>query len=187
VISGIAFSNLRLWRLVRGLRFATDSALLELLEDCRQRMRVRTTVGLVVTDRVKSPLLFGFFRPRVLVPEDLVRQIPAEQLRYIFLHELAHLKRHDILVGWLLAFLQALLVQPLVCGPQDAFDRELACDAGRAAGRRTLPLRRTLTACWNVSVTAASAVAHSENDTTWEIYHDYKIGPTRLAGIWAVI
>ena len=132
VMSGIFFSNLRLWRSVRGLRFATDSALLELFEDCRQRMRVRTTVSLVVTGRVKSPLLFGFFRPRVLVPEDLVRQIPAEQLRYIFLHELAHLKRHDILIGWLLAFLQALhWFNPLVwwAFSRMRFDRELACDA----------------------------------------------------------
>jgi TonB family protein len=132
VISGIVFSNLRLWRSVRGLRFATDSALLELFEDCRQRMRVRTTVGLVVTARVKSPLLFGFFRPRVLVPEDFVRQIPAEQLRYIFLHELAHLKRQDILVGWLLAVLQALhWFNPLVwwAFARMRFDRELACDA----------------------------------------------------------
>ncbi len=132
VMSGIVFSNLQLWRSVRGLRFATDSALLELFEDCRQRMRVRTTVGLVVTDRVKSPLLFGFFRPRVLLPADFVRQIPAEQLRYIFLHELAHLKRHDIFVGWLLAFLQALhWFNPLVwwAFSRMRFDRELACDA----------------------------------------------------------
>lgn len=132
VMSGIVFSNLRLWRSVRGLRFATDSALLELFEDCRQRMSVRTTVGLVVTDRVKSPLLFGFLRPRVLLPKEFVFQIPAGQLRYIFLHELAHLKRHDIIVGWLLAFLQALhWFNPLVwwAFSRMRFDRELACDA----------------------------------------------------------
>jgi TonB family protein len=132
VISGIVFSNLRLWRAVRRLRFSTNPELLELFEDCRQLMRVRTTVGLVVTKRVKSPLLFGFLRPRVLLPEEFIQQIPSEQLRHIFLHELAHIKRHDILVGWLLAFLQALhWFNPFIWWAfgRMRLDRELACDA----------------------------------------------------------
>jgi bla regulator protein BlaR1 len=97
---GIAVSNLRLWNSVRKLRLMTDQTLLELLEDCKQQMQVRTIVGLVVTERVKSPSLFGFIRPRVLLPTGLARHVPTEELRYIFLHELAHLKRCDILIGW---------------------------------------------------------------------------------------
>jgi len=128
---GIIIGNLRLWNTVRRLPFVTDHALLELFEECRQSMRVQTVVGLIVTDRVKSPVLFGFIRPRVLLPADLVRELPPERLRYIMLHELAHLKRHDILTGWVLAFLQSLhWFNPLVWWAfrRMRFDRELACD-----------------------------------------------------------
>ena len=131
VMLGIVIGNLRLWNTVRRLPFVTDRALLELFGECRQSMRVQAMVGLVVTDRVKSPILFGLIRPRVLLPADLVRELPFERLRYILLHELAHLKRRDILTGWILAFLQSLhWFNPLVWWAfgRMRFDRELACD-----------------------------------------------------------
>ena len=199
VISGIVFSNLRLWRSVRGLRFATDSALLELFEDCRQRMGVRTTVGLVVTGRVKSPLLFGFFRPRVLVPEDLVRQIPVEQMRYIFLHELAHLKRHDILVGWLLAFLQAMhWFNPLVwwAFSRMRFDRELACDASvlalvpdgerRDYGGTLVGMLERFSHTQRLPAIAGILENGTQLKRRLTMITKFR-PPTRLAGIWAVI
>jgi TonB family protein len=60
-----------------------------------------------------------------------VRELPPERLRYILLHELAHLKRHDILTGWILAFLQAMhWFNPLIWWAFGRIrsDRELACD-----------------------------------------------------------
>jgi TonB family protein len=132
LIIGISVSNLHLWYSVRRERLITDQALLELFEDCRQQLRVRTMVGLVETGRVKSPSLFGFIRPRVLLPKGLPQQVPPEELRYIFLHELAHLKRGDIWIGWIVAFLQSLhWFNPLVwwAFAKMRFDRELACDA----------------------------------------------------------
>ncbi|MDR0310920.1 MAG: M56 family metallopeptidase, partial [Acidobacteriota bacterium] len=91
MISSAAFINLRLWNSVRGLNPTTDSKLLELFEDCKRQMRIKTMTGLVVTDRVENPFLFGFIRPRVLLPAGLVRQISSDQLRCVLLHELAHL------------------------------------------------------------------------------------------------
>ncbi|MBN2211722.1 MAG: M56 family metallopeptidase, partial [Sedimentisphaerales bacterium] len=128
----IAFSNLRLWLSVRKERLLTDQGLLELFEDCKQQMQVRTVVGLVATDRVKSPSLFGFIRPRVLLPREVIEHTRAEELRYIFLHELAHLKRGDIWVGWVVAALQSLhWFNPLIwwAFARMRTDRELACDA----------------------------------------------------------
>lgn len=128
----IALSNLRLWWSVRKTRLVTEQPIIELLEDCKQLMKVRAVVGLVVTDHVKSPSLFGFVRPRILLPSTLAGGIPLEDLRYIFLHELAHLKRGDIWIGWIVAALQSLhWFNPLVWW---AFvrmrgDREVACDA----------------------------------------------------------
>jgi beta-lactamase regulating signal transducer with metallopeptidase domain len=50
----------------------------------------------------------------------------------VFLHELAHVKRHDIALGWLTAFLQVLhWFNPLVwlAFHRMRSNRELACDA----------------------------------------------------------
>ena len=84
MIGVVAVNNFRLWRSARKLRQVTDQSLLELFEDCKQLIRVSAVVGLVITDRVKSPSLFGCFRPRVLLPVDLVGQTSREELRFIF-------------------------------------------------------------------------------------------------------
>jgi TonB family protein len=132
MIAVIAVNNFRLWRSVRKLRHATDQSILELFEDCKQSMRVRTVVGLAITCQVKSPSLFGCIRPRVLLPDGLTGQIPREELRFIFLHELAHLKQGDIWTGWIVAFLQSLhWFNPLVwwAFARMRADREVSCDA----------------------------------------------------------
>ena len=56
---------------------------------------------LVETEAVGSPALFGFVRPRLLLPAGLMSQFTREELRHVFMHELAHVKRRDILFGWL--------------------------------------------------------------------------------------
>lgn len=109
----------------------TEQWLLELFEDCRQQMQLRTMLGLFVTDKVNSPSLFGFIRPRVLLPVDFIEQADRESLRCIFLHELAHLKRGDIWISWIVALLQSLhWFNPLVWWAfiRMRADRESACD-----------------------------------------------------------
>jgi len=116
---------------VRRGRVLTSQRVLELLEDCKRAMGVRTLLGVVVTDRVPGPALFGFIRPRLLLPPELVENLSAEELRHVLLHELAHLRRMDIHFGWLCAALQLLhWFNPLVwiAFHQMRGDRELACD-----------------------------------------------------------
>ena len=95
-------------------------------------MGIRTVLGVVLTERIMTPALFGFIRPRLLLPNRILETLSLEDMRYIFLHELAHLKRHDILFGWVAALLQALhWFNPLVwlAFRRMRMDRELACDA----------------------------------------------------------
>ena len=123
--------NFRLWRIIKFRRPLTEGKVLDLLEDCKAQMGVRTILGVVVTDKLKSPALFGVVRPRLLLPEGTLESLSTEELRYVFLHELGHLKRRDIYLGWLMVILQVLhWFNPLVWfafGRMRA-DRELACD-----------------------------------------------------------
>ena len=100
--------NFYLWWLVTRERPLTDQKILDLLEDCKSQMGIRTILGVVITNKVKSPALFGFVRPRLLLPEGMIETLSEQELRYVLLHELAHLKRHDIYIGWLASLLQVL-------------------------------------------------------------------------------
>lgn len=128
----ILVRNFKLWRLVKGERPITDSQILELLEDCKMQMGIQTIVGVVVTDRVKGPALFGFVRPRLLLPEGLIEDLGLDELYYVFIHELCHLKRRDVYLGWLISLLQILhWFNPLIwfAFHRMRLDREFACDA----------------------------------------------------------
>jgi len=132
VIAGyVCVRNISLWLTVKRERPITDQKILELLEDCKMEMGVQTILGVVVSDRIKSPALFGFIRPRLLLPQGMLETYGLEELRYVFIHELAHLKQRDIYLGWLMALLQVVhWFNPLMWfafGRMRA-DRELACD-----------------------------------------------------------
>ncbi len=101
----VCANNFNLLRIVKRERPLTDQKILDLLEDCKAEMGIRIILGVVATDKVKSPALFGFIRPRLLLPKGMLETLSREELRYVFLHELAHLKRHDIYIGWLMSLL----------------------------------------------------------------------------------
>lgn len=121
----------RLWQIVRRERMLTERSVLELIEDCRERLGMSTMVCVVSTRAIKSPALFGFIRPRLLLPQGLTQSFSRHQLRHVFLHELAHLRRHDIAVNWIVAVCQILhWFNPLVWIGFHLMraDREMACD-----------------------------------------------------------
>jgi beta-lactamase regulating signal transducer with metallopeptidase domain len=125
-------NHFRIHRSVTRRRPLINEAVLNLLEDCKQRMGVRTPVTLVETAAVDGPCLFGVLRPRLLLPPGFTGGFSPDELRYVFLHELGHVKRHDVLLGWLMALLQILhWFNPLVwlAFSRMRVDRELACDA----------------------------------------------------------
>ncbi|HWV98831.1 MAG TPA: M56 family metallopeptidase [Candidatus Acidoferrum sp.] len=125
-------NHFRLSRKFTRRRPLIHAPVLNLLEDCKQLMHVRVPVTLIETPEVGSPALFGFVRPRLLLPAGMTRSFSLDELRCVFLHELGHIKRHDILFGWLATALQVLhWFNPLVwlAFHRMRLDRELACDA----------------------------------------------------------
>jgi beta-lactamase regulating signal transducer with metallopeptidase domain/Tol biopolymer transport system component len=128
----LLWSNFVLWRIVKRERPLLDQKNLELFEECKDKMGIHTIVGLIPSARIKTPALFGFVRPRLLLPVKMIEDAGREELRYIFLHELAHLKHRDIYLGWLTGVLQILhWFNPLVwfAFHRMRADRELSCDA----------------------------------------------------------
>jgi beta-lactamase regulating signal transducer with metallopeptidase domain len=82
-------------------------------------------------------------RPARHLSRPKARKVSAftrEELRHVFLHELAHIKRHDILTGWMALGLQIVYwFNPLVwlAFYRLRADRELACDALALSHART--------------------------------------------------
>jgi bla regulator protein BlaR1 len=133
VLSGwLLLTTWRLGSKVRRERPVTNEAVLDTLEDCKLEMGVCTPLAVVETPAVSSPSLFGFIRPRLLLPPGLTESFSLPELRYVFLHELGHIKRGDIPMNW-------ITMVPLILHWFNPFvwyavnrmrvDGEVACDA----------------------------------------------------------
>ena len=107
-----------------------DARLCGLLEDCRMRLGVPQTVGVVVQHDVATPSLLGLVRPKILLPA-YVQDMPDTAISHILLHELSHIKRCDQWLNTLLLALRTVFwFQPLVwlCFHLLRQDMELATD-----------------------------------------------------------
>ncbi|NTX57047.1 peptidase M56 [Myxococcus sp. CA039A] len=129
-------AQVRSWALMRRLRRnarplehpVLESEVLELSESAGLRRAPR----LLVSDEVASPLATGLWSPVVVLPTKAVRRLPVEGLRMALAHEVAHLKRGDLWLGWVPALAEALLFfHPLArrAAREYALAREEACDA----------------------------------------------------------
>ena len=77
---------------------------------------------------VETPILIGFFHPAIILPD---KKYEDMKLRNILMHEIVHMKRHDIFVKWLLIFVGAIhWFNPFVYLVRREMNKacELACD-----------------------------------------------------------
>ena len=117
---------------LRLARPVTDPAVLKLMLDCSQVIKLKRMPRLLETDDLEGPALAGFTRPALLLPLLVHTNLHADELRHVFLHELCHVRRRDPLWNGLAALLRAFhWFNPLVWigFSQMAADRELATDA----------------------------------------------------------
>jgi hypothetical protein len=85
----------------------------------------------LVSDRLEVPTAIGFRNPAVILPAWMLESTPAEELKYILLHELAHLSRRDDWTNLAQKILKALFFfLPSVWWIERrlSLDREMACD-----------------------------------------------------------
>ena len=92
--------------------------------------RIRRPVQIRYSDRIESPLTYGFLWPVLLVPADM-DWADEETAAFILSHEMSHIRRFDAFTKWLLA--AALCIHwfnPLVWAMYILANRdlELACD-----------------------------------------------------------
>ena len=128
----LAWGNYLFGLQLRRRRPIGEPSVLALMEECRQRVGVRQPLTLVEAPELDSPALFGCFRLKLLLPEKMAERFSPAELRHVFLHELAHVRRRDAAINWLTTILLTLhWFNPVLwfAFHRMRADREVACDA----------------------------------------------------------
>ena len=109
-----------------------DPVLCALFELCRGEARVHRVVSLRLTPSNIGPAACGVLSPTIVLPERLSTSLVRNEMRFVLLHELIHVRRHDAivdLVAWAIACVHWFnpVVWLALAGLRR--ERELACDA----------------------------------------------------------
>jgi len=136
-----------------------------LLTQTAKKLGLRKLPGIVLSQNIASPAVFGTFRPVLVLPADTVRHLSQNRTEHILLHELAHIKRGDLKVNSLYMLLQIVYwFNPLLWLLRRRLQhlRELCCDATVAGILReeTTDYRETIlqNAKWLLTGPASSGI-----------------------------
>ncbi|GMU07123.1 M56 family metallopeptidase [Corallococcus caeni] len=128
--------HVQAYRQVRGMRERArpfrHPVLEEEAEFLANEAGLRRPPTLLVSDEVVSPLAAGLVSPVIVLPAKAVRDLPEDALRMALAHEVAHLRRGDLWLGWVPALAETVLFfHPLArqAAREYALAREEACDA----------------------------------------------------------
>lgn len=133
---GILYNALRQWRdyrrylrqLNRPSADAQRDTLRRVFAEQKQSLGVRRDIPLVVTPAADCPMLAGFLKPTLYLPDEALSE---QEAMFIFRHELTHYKRGDLWLKLLLTAAKTVhwfnpLVYLMARFAQE--DIELACD-----------------------------------------------------------
>lgn len=149
---GFAIAIARTARAELGLRRHLDEqhspapiGLQTLADACASQLGMRRSVPVLQIDNLPSPAAYGWRHGRLLMPTDLHNELDEEELRFVLLHELAHLRHHDSIQNLVFALLGALhWFNPLVAFAHHRIreERELLRDQEALAALPHVPARR---------------------------------------------
>lgn len=118
-------------RKTAGGREITDPHIRRLLEQNSEKLGIKRRIKIVECEMVSVPGVMGVFRSVVLLPKGLADAADAQKLEMVFLHELCHVKRRDLIKRYVWLIARTLhWFNPLVWIAYRAYmdDVETACD-----------------------------------------------------------
>ena len=130
VLGRLLFGFAGIWWLARQARPVMDRDLLDLARKLSDDIDLKTPVRLLQSDRSITPMTWGITWPAILLPKD-ASEWSDERHRMILLHELAHVKRRDCLVQfvvWLACSLYWMNPLVWIAVRKMHIERERACD-----------------------------------------------------------
>ena len=98
-------------RFRRKLKFCNpvaDERILEFIQAHKKETGVKKSVAVLECDFVHAPSVFGYFKPCILIPSQFIKHLDRDSMNAILLHEIYHIRCHDILANYIWLAAKAL-------------------------------------------------------------------------------
>jgi beta-lactamase regulating signal transducer with metallopeptidase domain/ketosteroid isomerase-like protein len=142
-------SKLRKWHEEQEKRKNIPAWFHELLLKTAKKLSIERLPSIVFSIEAVTPAVYGVFHPVLLLPEKYIDALSEEEAEHVLLHELAHVKRGDLIVHGICLLLQIIYwFNPLLIWARKQMKhiREICCDLTIANVLRdkTVGYRQTL-------------------------------------------
>jgi len=118
-------------RLRRESTAVDDDVLLAMIKRQARLVGLKTAPAVVFCSHVTVPTVIGVLKPMILLPASLAMGLAPQQLEALLAHELAHIRRFDLVVNLLQRLIEAFLFfHPAAwfVSRRVSIERERACD-----------------------------------------------------------
>lgn len=117
---------------LKKYKSCTQTEIIHTLAYCKTKLHIKNKVSIVYSKHIQSPMVWGIFHPRILLPERLLQTLTQEELSFILLHEIAHIKRKDLSLNLIGMIIQGIYwFNPVIWYSMYKMkqDCEISCDA----------------------------------------------------------
>ncbi len=118
-------------RIRRKVSFVRNSLWNNRIEAICNKINFKNKISLAESLHTRVPVVVGYFKPVILFPFGLLTGLPQEQIEAILYHELAHLKRYDLIINLFQSIAETIFFyNPFVwwISNKIRIEREYCCD-----------------------------------------------------------
>ena len=130
IFSTIYIFNAIKMKLKIGKEEIKEERILKILDEVKQSLKIKRNIKLINQKNKIIPCIYGILQPKILLTKEILEK-PDEVLKYIFMHELAHYKRKDTFLNFILLLITFVYwFNPILwfCFKQIRQDMELKAD-----------------------------------------------------------
>lgn len=103
----LAIGNIALIFKINKLKTSSDERLTNILEGCKDKLKLKRKISIKLRDSLQSPCIYGLIHPKILIPKQFLNE-KDEVISNVFMHELSHYKRKDIITNFILLIISII-------------------------------------------------------------------------------
>ncbi len=95
----LGYKVFKLQQLKASAAYNIDEESSHILQVQLEQIRTNRNIKIGYSNQIIGPITFGFIEPVILLPFSLLNQMSSDEMKYILLHELAHIVRNDYVIN----------------------------------------------------------------------------------------
>jgi len=131
VFAYIILQNFILNNKLNRYNLCSSENIIIILNECCEIIGTRRNIPILVTSKNTPPFICGLLSPKIVISIDTINDLNSNEIKFVLMHELTHIKRKDLVINWIVIVLQSIhWFNPFIWYAfiRMKYDCEVSCD-----------------------------------------------------------